>query len=208
MSEDSTTSTNLQLHSFFITPVFSMQINGYNHLIEELQKLKKEDPIGTKGKSTTGWHSDDFCHEREPFKPLCTEIFNLADEAFSHLGVQKHIIPEITGMWGCINQPGSHNKLHNHPYNFLSGVYYLQTPEDSGRIIFHEPKPQAEILSPPRIANQSIHVAHRVNFEPKKNTLLLFPSWLCHEVEENNSQEERIIISFNIHFNRRANANS
>jgi|TARA_R100000030_G_scaffold59099_2_gene44375 uncharacterized protein (TIGR02466 family) len=196
--------SKLNLHSFFITPIFSFPLEGYLNLKDEILQFKKEDQIGLKGKSTNGgWHSKDTLHEHDKFQEFKSEIFNFADEAFMHLGVQKEYFPEITGMWGIVNPPGSSNKLHNHPYNFMSGVYYLQVPEDSGRIVFHDPKPQAEVLSPPRVENHSIHVAHRVNFKPQNGTLLLFPSYVNHEVEENNSQEDRIIVSFNINFKRR-----
>tara|TARA_Y100001937_G_scaffold97914_1_gene133440 strand:- start:225 stop:824 length:600 start_codon:yes stop_codon:yes gene_type:complete len=194
----------LNLHSFFITPVFSFNLEGYSSLKDDIIEFKKEDQIGVKGRSTNGgWHSKDNLHNHPNFSNLRSEIFNFADEAFMHLGVQKMYMPEMTGMWGIINPPGSSNKLHNHPYNFLSGVFYLQVPENSGQIIFHDPKPQAEVLSPPKVENHSIHVAHRVNFQPKNGTLLFFPSYLNHEVEENNSQDDRIIVSFNINFKRR-----
>tara|TARA_R100000700_G_C3140081_1_gene122201 strand:+ start:430 stop:1029 length:600 start_codon:yes stop_codon:yes gene_type:complete len=194
----------LNLHSFFITPVFSFNLEGYSSLKDDIIEFKKEDQIGVKGRSTDGgWHSKDNLHNHPNFSNLRSEIFNFADEAFMHLGVQKMYMPEMTGMWGIINPPGSSNKLHNHPYNFLSGVFYLQVPENSGQIIFHDPKPQAEVLSPPKVENHSIHVAHRVNFQPKNGTLLFFPSYLNHEVEENNSQDDRIIVSFNINFKRR-----
>ena len=194
----------LNLHSFFITPVFSFNLEGYSSLKDDIIEFKKEDQIGVKGRSTNGgWHSKDNLHNHPNFSNLRSEIFNFADEAFMHLGVQKMYMPEMTGMWGIINPPGSSNKLHNHPYNFLSGVFYLQVPENSGQIIFHDPKPQAEVLLPPKVENHSIHVAHRVNFQPKNGTLLFFPSYLNHEVEENNSQDDRIIVSFNINFKRR-----
>jgi hypothetical protein len=132
--------SKLNLHSFFITPVFSFLLEGYSHLKDEVIELKKEDQIGVKGRSTNGgWHSKDNLHTQPSFSELKSEIFNFADEAFS----------------------------------------------------------------PPKVENHSIHVAHRVNFKPQNGTLLLFPSYLNHEVEENNSQEDRIVVSFNIHFTRR-----
>ena len=78
-------------------------------------------------------------------------------------------------------------------------------PKDSGSLIFHDPRPQSEVLSPPKKPQESIHTAHRVTWTPKQNDILFFPSWLQHEVKENNSQEERIVISFNIELKRRNN---
>ena len=131
-----------------------------------------------------------------------SEIINLSQEAMGHLDIVDEMIPEITGMWAVVNSPGSSNRLHNHPFNYLSGVFYLQVPKDSGSLIFHDPRPQSEVLSPPKKQGENLHTAHRVTWEPKQNDLLVFPSWLQHEVEINNSQEERIVISFNIQLKR------
>ena len=131
-----------------------------------------------------------------------SEIINLSQEAMGHLDIVDEMIPEITGMWAVVNGPGSSNRLHNHPFNYLSGVFYLQVPEDSGSLIFHDPRPQSEVLSPPKKQGENLHTAHRVTWVPKQNDLLIFPSWLQHEVEINNSQEERIVISFNIELKR------
>ena len=105
-----------------------------------------------------------------------------------------------------INPPGSRNNIHTHPYNYLSGVYYLKVPPKSGNLVFLEPKPQAEVLSPPKKKEASIHTAHSVDFEPKQNTLIFFPSWLQHEVKINNSNQDRVILSFNINWRKNADS--
>ena len=122
----------------------------------------------------------------------------MSQEALNHLAVEEYMIPSMTGMWAVVNGPGSKNKLHTHPFNYLSGVFYLQVSPNSGTLTFHDPRPQAEVLSPPKNKNESIHTSSRVAWTPKQNDLLFFPSWLGHEVEKNNSNEERIVISFNL----------
>tara|TARA_R100000008_G_C3560485_1_gene155840 strand:+ start:541 stop:879 length:339 start_codon:yes stop_codon:yes gene_type:complete len=112
----------------------------------------------------------------------------------------------MTGMWAMVNGPGSKNHLHIHAFNYLSGVFYLKVPPQSGKIIFHDPRPQVEILSPPKKEDESIHISGRVSWEPKENDLIFFPSWLRHEVETNESKEERIVISFNLETKRSENA--
>jgi uncharacterized protein (TIGR02466 family) len=130
----------------------------------------------------------------------------LSQEAINHLSVEDYMIPSMTGMWAVVNSPGSSNRLHNHPFNYLSGVFYLQVPSDSGSLIFHDPRPQNEVLMPPKKPDESIHVSSRVSWNPKPNDLIFFPSWLNHEVGKNNSNEERIVLSFNLELKRRMNA--
>ena len=122
-----------------------------------------------------------------------------------HLSVEDHMVPQLSGMWAVINKPQSINTLHNHPFNYLSGVFYLQVPLDSGALVLHDPRPQAEVISPPKKPNESIHTSPRVSWSPKPNDLIFFPSWVNHEVEINNSKEDRIVISFNIELNRKLN---
>ena len=152
-----------------------------------------------------GWHSQDELHGDSRFATLKSEIINLSQEVMNHLAVEDHLIPEISGMWAVVNGPGSSNKLHTHPFNYLSGVFYLQVHKDSGPLVFWDPRPQSEVLLPPKKPEESIHVSNRVSWAPKPNDLILFPSWLSHEVEKNNSTEERIVLSFNLELKRRLN---
>tara|TARA_R100000664_G_scaffold25391_1_gene35368 strand:+ start:599 stop:1192 length:594 start_codon:yes stop_codon:yes gene_type:complete len=197
----------LQLQSLFITPIFITEVKGHGHLIDRLYEIKLKDEKGMPRSNIGGWHSDDELYKEEEFKSTVADILYNAKECFKHLDVQDKYSPEMTGLWGMINPPGSRNNIHTHPYNYLSGVYYLKVPPKSGNLVFLEPKPQAEVLSPPKNENASIHLAHSVSWEPKENTLIFFPSWLQHEVQFNSSKEDRIILSFNINW-REEDANS
>ena len=196
----------MQLQSLFITPVMMTEVTGHGHLVDRLYEIKAKDEKGMPRSNIGGWHSHDELYKDEEFKSTVGDILYKAKECFGHLDVQDKYVPEITGLWGMINSPGSRNNVHTHPYNYLSGVYYLKVPQNSGNLVFLEPKPQAEGLSPPKIKEASIHLAHSVTWEPKENSLIFFPSWLQHEVQINNSKEDRVILSFNI--NWRENADS
>tara|TARA_Y100001937_G_scaffold116648_1_gene168846 strand:- start:126 stop:719 length:594 start_codon:yes stop_codon:yes gene_type:complete len=191
----------MELQSLFITPVMiETSVTGHDHLIDRLYELKAKDAEGMPRSNVGGWHSSDDLYEDEEFKPIVGDILYSAKECFGHLGIQDKYVPEMTGLWGMINSPGSRNNVHTHPYNYLSGVYYLKVPEKSGNLVFLEPKPQAEVLSPPKVEEASIHLAHSVSWEPKKDLLIFFPSWLQHEVKINKSKEDRVILSFNINW--------
>ena len=103
----------------------------------------------------------------------------------------------IAVMWSIINKKGSYNIQHNHPNAFLSAAYYLQTSETSGSINFFDPREQKNTRYP-KIKNFTELSAAVVKFEPKEGDLLLFPSYLYHSVDENLSDQDRIIISFNV----------
>jgi uncharacterized protein (TIGR02466 family) len=194
----------MQLQSLFITPVMMTEVTGHGHLIDRLYEIKAQDEKGMPRSNVGGWHSNDKLYEDEEFKSTVGDILYKAKECFGHLDVKDTFVPEMTGLWGMINPPGSRNNVHTHPYNYLSGVYYLKVPQNSGNLVFLEPKPQAEVLSPPMKKDASIHLAHSVTWEPKENSLIFFPSWLQHEVQINNSNQDRVILSFNINWRENA----
>ena len=104
---------------------------------------------------------------------------------------------DIEGMWSIINKKGSFNIQHNHPNSYLSSAYYVRHPEKSGSIKFFDPREQKSIRSP-KIKNYGELSAATVEIEPKEGDLLIFPSYLYHAVAENLSEENRIIVSFNV----------
>ena len=194
----------MNLQSLFITPVMMTEIKGHGHLVDRLYEIKAQDKKGMPRSNIGGWHSDDELYKDEEFKSTVGDILLKAKECFDHLDVQEKYVPEMTGLWGIINPPGSRNNIHTHPYNYLSGVYYLKVPKKSGNLVFLNPRPQDEVLSPPKKKEASIHLAHSVDYEPKENSLIFFPSWLQHEVKINTSNKDRVILSFNINWRENA----
>lgn len=106
--------------------------------------------------------------------------------------------------WANINRFGDYHNLHNHPYSWLSGTYYVQVPEpkpmpgrkdlNPGAISFFDPRPQANMNA---IKNDAqINPEHRL--VPRPGDLLLWPAFVHHLVHPNHSDELRISISFNI----------
>lgn len=100
--------------------------------------------------------------------------------------------------WVNINGYGHFNKIHNHnPHhgNMLSGVLYVKTPKNCGKIKFYDPRPNID-TAPDMEYYEDMNNQYEITVKP--NLLLLFPAWLQHDVGINESNEERISISFNI----------
>ena len=81
----------------------------------------------------------------------------------------------------------------------MKGAYdeYYDSSKNCGDILFHDPR-QARIIRKPNKIKANQLNAEVVNITPQSGLLVLFPSYLYHSVAKNNSDEERIIISFNI----------
>ena len=107
---------------------------------------------------------------------------------------------EIETFWVNINPRFAYNALHDHPHSMLSGVYYVRANEDSGCLRFRDPR-AAKRMSPwPVKSLEKRDQRHwdRVDYKPLPGRLIMFPSWLEHDVEPNLGEEERISISFNL----------
>lgn len=181
----------------FVTPIFSRNLSGFEQLVSVVKNLRQND----KGKIKSnigGWHSEENLHENQDFLLLRDKILNFSTNAFKYAAVSDDFTPVITNMWAIINRPGDYNRSHMHQNNYLSGVFYLKIPHNSGSLVFFDPRPQAEVISPPKTENEPINLSSLVNWDPKENDLIIFPSWLRHEVEINTSAEDRIVVSFNI----------
>lgn len=124
----------------------------------------------------------------------------LHDEIINSIPVlDSKPIKEVTiDMWVNINKNSDFNFMHNHaPYNgsVLSGVFYVKSPKNSGNINFFDPRYFVTNALDMQYYNDGNVYWF---FEPEENMMLLFPSWLHHSVDINQSQEDRISIAFNI----------
>ena len=96
-------------------------------------------------------------------------------------------------IWTNVNEPGSTNVLHSHKGVSFACTYNLQT-EGTGNLIFKNP---ANLLNDCDIKSP---FTRNYKIEPKNGDLLVWPSWVPHEVDINNSDKQRINIAINVSF--------
>jgi uncharacterized protein (TIGR02466 family) len=145
-----------------------------------------------------GWQSPQSLHEREDFADLVACIDRCVSSILRFLRI-GHDAFEITACWATVLATGAAHKVHSHPNNFLSGVYYVHTQPGADTINFHDPRRQTAVIRPPVVqltADNTDQVVVRVG----NGDLLVFPAWLEHSVDANASEEERISLSFNVMF--------
>jgi uncharacterized protein (TIGR02466 family) len=104
---------------------------------------------------------------------------------------------EMTTCWINIMGKHSHHSFHIHPLSAISGTFYLQVPKASGMFKVEDPRLGFFMGSPPRKESASQKNQRFFNVKPEAGTLLLFESWLKHEVPANLSDQDRISVSFN-----------
>ena len=104
---------------------------------------------------------------------------------------------EITACWGTVLAKGAAHKIHSHPNNFLSGVYYVRTQPGTDTINFHHLRRQTS-LGPARGADGGQH--RPGGSQGAQRNASDVPSFMEHSVDANMSEEERISVSFNVMF--------
>jgi uncharacterized protein (TIGR02466 family) len=103
----------------------------------------------------------------------------------------------MTDCWANIMPPTAAHSLHLHPLSFISGTYYVVTPAGCPGIKFEDPRLDRFMAAPPkRVAARPRNRSH-VTYPARAGQLVLFESWLRHEVPTNRIDAERISISFN-----------
>ena len=191
----------MSIHDIFRVPVYRAQLNLN---IKKLQSFCNEYQQNNTGRIISnigGYQSNDLPLNDVSLHPLIKEI-NTHSSKFA-----KEFVNSVRGkneqslinIWININSYKDTNKVHNHPFSEISGVYYIKTPDKCGHIVFEHP---AKDILEYYWTESSIEFNEYNSptwWKPAvENTLYLFPSWLKHRVEPNlNKTEERISISFN-----------
>ena len=99
-------------------------------------------------------------------------------------------------MWSNILKPGDMHRPHTHSNNLISGVFYVES-DANANIQFYDPRPQAGVIFPDvkKVSDTNSSVWF---FPSITNRMILFPSWLQHNVPTNTSNKDRISIAFNV----------
>ena len=186
-----------EILQLFPTCIWRHEVEGARDLnpglLKELELIRATTP--SRGRVDASWQSPGDLHGRPEFAELTNAIVGALQNVMEFLQIEHQGLT-ITNCWANISQAGARHRAHVHPNNLLSGVYYARTPENSAKIVFEDPRPQAHVMipaykryTPQNSAKQTVDVAEGV--------LLVFPSWFEHSVEEHGSDIERVSIAFN-----------
>ncbi len=186
-----------------IDELFSTPIGCYtgNYDLLSIEKWCYNEMQKNEGKQCSnlgGWQSNDYTGEDlelTPLKELCDGINYASDEFGQTLGLRDR--PTLVNLWVNINPKGSYNRVHIHPESRLSGVFWIKSTntDDSGPLVFMRENSYALDTIAPIKTKYSVN---RFGYVPLSNNMLLFPSYLPHQVLLNKSDEDRISISFNL----------
>jgi uncharacterized protein (TIGR02466 family) len=198
--------------SLFATRVYEASLSGetgfeaFNvELIEACQMLAEEDRAGQawcKQRGYGGYTSyaslDDLPTRATVFGDLKRKLDRHAaafarDLAFDLRGGRL----KLDSLWVNILKPGAAHTGHIHPHSVISGTVYAVVPPGAAGLRLEDPRLPMMMAAPPRDADAPEDLKSFVTLTPQPGTVLMWESWLRHEVPANGSKTPRISVSFN-----------
>jgi uncharacterized protein (TIGR02466 family) len=193
----------------FVTEIYRAALDNARALnadIEQTTKmLAKEDKAGRAWCKEHGYQGytsyaslDDLVQRATCFDELVRAIKPHAEKFAgalqTDLGGKKL---KLDNIWVNVLDPGGSHSGHIHPHCILSGTYYVRVPDGASSLKFEDPRLPMMMAAPsPR---EDADEEHRrfVYVAPKAGDLLLWESWLRHEVPPNRAASSRMSVSFN-----------
>lgn len=103
----------------------------------------------------------------------------------------------MDSLWVNVLRPGATHSGHIHPHSVISGTFYVRVPRGASSLKVEDPRLPLMMAAPPRRADAPEGQQSFVYLHPEPGTVLMWESWLRHEVPANAARSERISISFN-----------
>jgi uncharacterized protein (TIGR02466 family) len=195
----------------FATTVYRAKLAGARPtaFLDELRiacrAIAQEDTAGQRWSEAAGYKGytsyaslDDLIVRNPTFAELCERLkqhlIEFADVVDFDL---RGLAPKVDSIWINVLEPGGTHTGHIHPNSVISGTLYVDVPERASAIRFEDPRLPMMMAAPPRKARAAAHNRHFIYVQPSPGTVLLWESWLRHEVPMNKASEDRISVSFN-----------
>jgi uncharacterized protein (TIGR02466 family) len=193
--------------SLFATRLYEAQIDDpalLDDLAHSIRTFAEDDQAGrrwSQDKGYTGYTSYASLNDLSRRDPAFADLQKLvtrhaatfADELAFDLGRK----PKLDSLWVNLLKPGGHHTGHIHPHSIVSGTFYVEAPKGSGAIRFEDPRLPMMMAAPLRSDDAPEELRPFVSVEPRPGLLLMWESWLRHEVLPGTTKSDRLSISFN-----------
>lgn len=200
------------LRPLFVTHLYQASLadqRGFaalnDDLLDACRMLAAEDRAGRAWSRANGYAGytsyaslDDLPARATAFADLKRRLDRCAAEcaAALHLDLDGQRL-KMEGFWVNVLKPGGLHSGHIHPGSALSGTYYVAIPPGASALKLEDPRLPMMMAAPPRVEDAPESEKSFVYVQPDPGTVLIWESWLRHEVVVNRAKSERVSISFN-----------
>lgn len=191
------------MRTLFVTSLYEADLDlDLAELAHSIRSLAADDRAGRawakeKGyKGYTSYASLNDLPRRDPVFADLARLLTRHAAAFARdLAWQGK--PKLDSLWVNLLRPGGHHAGHLHPHSILSGTLYVEVPDGSGPIRFEDPRLGLMMAAPTRRPDAPEPLQPFVTVQPRPGMLLLWESWLRHEVMPGTGRADRLSVSFN-----------
>jgi uncharacterized protein (TIGR02466 family) len=191
----------------FVTQLYEGEIGDeplLGDLAHSIRSLVQDDEAGRRWSRKhrysgyTSYASLNDLPRRDPaFAELAKRLTRHAIEFAGQCAFDLDRKPKLDSLWANLLKSGGHHSGHIHPNSIISGTFYVEVPGNSGAIRFEDPRLPLMMSAPPRQKDAPEELQPFVSIEPRPGLLLMWESWLRHEVLPGTRRGERLSISFN-----------
>lgn len=201
------------IKSWFPTLVYAAPLGGgaaavNRALLDECRRIRERDAAGRRWSARnypggyTSYGSLDQLHR------MSSTFIRLRERLDRHVAAYARALAwdlrggrlEMSDCWANLMGPGSAHSLHLHPHAVISGTYYVRTPPGSAGLKFEDPRLSRLMAAPMRRGGAREALRPHVSVAARAGRVVLFESWLRHEVPAGGSARERVSLSFNYHW--------
>jgi uncharacterized protein (TIGR02466 family) len=190
----------MSVRSLFATRLYETEIGNHallGELARSIRSLDDDDEAGRRWSKEhryagyTSYASLNDLPRRDPaFGDLAKVLARHAAAFASECAFELARKPRLDSLWVNLLRGSGHHAGHIHPHSIISGALYVEVAKGSGAIRFEDPRLPLMMAAPPRPDTF-------ITVEPRPGLLLLWESWLRHEVLAGTGRGERLSISFN-----------
>ena len=184
----------------FSTSIYEAEIGDEDLLADlahTIRTLARDDRAGRKWSADhqyagyTSYASLNDLPKRDPgIAALARQLTRHAASFSKDCGFALGRKPRLDSLWINLLKPGGQHSGHIHPNSLISGTFYVEALSGSGALRFEDPRLPLMMAAPPRPGTF-------VTVQPRPGLLLLWESWLRHEVLPGTGRGDRLSISFN-----------
>jgi len=197
----------MPVRSLFVTRLYEAELGNAGLLADlshSIRTLAQEDQAGrrwSKDHSYAGYTSyaslADLPRRDPAFADLARLLARHAANFAEDCAFDLRRKPKLDSLWVNLLRGGGHHSAHIHPHSIISGSLYVEVPAGSGAIRFEDPRLPIMMAAPQRSKDAAEELQTFVTVEPRPGLLILWESWLRHEVLPGRGRGERLSISFN-----------
>ena len=186
------------MRQLFVTHLYEANVADHallDELDHSIRSLARDDEAGrrwSKEHRYAGYTSYASLNDLPKRDPIFADLARILGRHAAKFGNEAgwSTKPRLDSLWVNLLKPGGHHSGHVHPHSILSGTFYVEVPQGSGPIRFEDPRLPLMMAAPARPETF-------VTVEPRPGLLLLWESWLRHEVLPGTGKGERLSVSFN-----------